>query len=548
MKKNSKILLSCGISACMLSGLFATPTSTATKNIFKTVGDKYMDVLRFSEVSFDNLFTTLNISSSYLSGGAAWNVGDLYMAAQYEGNFLGGTVTDNTTVTTVQKEGSGTEAGTVAVIDKTKTETKTFAENYNSNTFRYFIGIGDLGIRSGFNVYGQGSWNNGTGDVTYEETGDINDQRTVSRTKYRKSTRSYAPYCYVGLPINIGDTEIAMQTGLYYRFSTNKESTNTKTYTWYNNEMGKDPVKNTTTVSNNSYMFIEPYIKLEAFDAGFSYEPYTYIYNKGFKGADGKRIGTVGYTSATSTSSKTDDASGIVTNTKATSLDYQKSRYSLYNYFNVWYGKTKDLNEKLSLGFKASSQITLNLTSSDADYKAHNATTVTEYNYENAVESAKNGNPVTKVVETTSNPSWGKVKTTYVGVSPALNLAAQYALTPAVKLNMGFGVSGANFSHSVNKTVLNSSAAVSTTTKVTTYADGSEVKEKTVNTLTSDTRTETETDKDTFSNLSTSFSAGMSFQVTDSLLIDCSMNAGKNGISDLSTVFNNVTVAGTLKF
>lgn len=548
MKKISKVLLSGGLTVCMMAGLFASPTSLTTGGLFETEADNYLDTLKFSEVEFDNVFTNINISSSSLDAGAAWESGEMYMAAGYSGNLFSALIKDNTDVSTTQKEGTDLNAGSIGVIDKTITE-KRSTSNSGDNRFSFLTNIGNMGIKATMGLALNKTKDNGTGgDISYEEKGDVNGQRTVTRQNNKTLNNSYSPSVEIGLPVNIGEHEVSMKAGLGMYFADNGSKENsTKTYTWYNNEMSRNPVSEVTSVTKNREYGFVPSFYAEAFDAYISYDGSFSFYNQNFKGADGKKIHAMYGSTNTKTYTETTEESGRTAKTKTDDLEYNASYFDQRNDFSIGYKKTKELNEKLSLGFNVLSYFEIYSSTDGSNYKGKYNTSVTEYNYDNAVDEAKTGNYVVKEVTTEESTAWGKEKYVRLVVYPGTSVAAQYAFTPNVKLNMGFSAYF-GYVHSTSKTLLDSSASRTTKTFVTTYKDGTTTTEVSPPDVSSDTRTEKSESENSFSNISTSFSAGLSFLVTENVLLDCTINASKNGIQDITKLFQSITISGTVKF
>ena len=304
MKKISKVLLSSGMAACMMAGLFASPTATSTNNLFATDADKYMDVLEFSDVEFDKLFTDVNVSFSDNVGagaGAAFNAFGLYFGASYMGFGLDGSSTKNTTVITVQKEGTNTSAGTVDVTDKTTTVKKTSDIGSWWQMASILTGIGNIGIKATVQQWGEKKTNNDNGDVTKEEVNEIDAPIDLTKTRNSTDTTRYLPVVEVGLPIELGDDVLNLKAGVGVDIQNNKTYNTVETYKWYNNEKG-DLISTTYTDNNSGSLSINPSVSASIFNASIAYDGEFGLYGKSVKDAAGNKIKTKGYTNTKSNS------------------------------------------------------------------------------------------------------------------------------------------------------------------------------------------------------------------------------------------------------
>ena len=555
MKKISKVLLSSGMAACMMAGLFASPTATSTNNLFATDADKYMDVLEFSDVEFDKLFTDVNVSFGNNEGagaGAAFNAFGLYFGASYMGFGLDGSSTKNTTVTTVQKEGTNTAAGTVDVTDKKTTVEKTSDIGSWWQMASILTGIGNIGIKATVQQWGEKKTNNGSGDVTREEVNEIDAPTALTKTRYSENTTRYLPVVEVGLPIELGDDVLNLKAGVGVDIKNNKTYNTTETYKWYNNEKG-DLVSTSYTDNNTGYLSINPSVSASIFNASIAYDGEFGLYGKSVKDAAGNKIKTKGYTN-TKSNSTTVSADGVKTTTDSTTVSYNPLKSHNKQVVTLGYSNSKELNEKLTVAFGTSAKVVMNFDKNGTSATANSSTkTVTKKDYSNAVANSVPAvylKESTTLTETTDNKV---VSTTDISVIPVVKVAAQYALKPAVKLNFGYAVTGKEtdgvlFNSNVVKTTYKAANSKTVTTTKEIYSDDTVIETKTVDNVTEDTRNESKNVTNTWSQISSTFSTGITFQMTENMTLDSTMNFGKSGLDSFDGIFKNLTIGATVKF
>ncbi len=555
MKKISKVLLSSGMAACMMAGLFASPTATSTNNLFATDADKYMDVLDFSDVEFDKLFTDVNVSFGDNVGagaGAAFNAFGLYFGASYMGFGLDGSSTKNTTVTTVQKEGTNTAAGTVDVTDKTTKVEKTSDIGSWWQMASILTGIGNIGIKATVHQWGEKKTNNGNGDVTKEEVNEIDAPIALTKTRNSTDTTRYLPVVEVGLPIELGDDVLNLKAGVGVDIQNNKTYNTTETYKWYNNEKG-DLISTTYTDNNSGSLSINPSVSASIFNASIAYDGEFGLYGKSVKDAAGNKIKTKGYTNTKSNSTTVSDA-GVKTTTDSTTVSYNPLKSHNKQVVTLGYSNSKELNEKLTVAFGTSAKVVMNFDKNGTSATANSSTkTVTKKDYSNAVANSVPAvylKERTTLTETTDNKV---VSTTDISVIPVVKVAAQYALKPAVKLNFGYAVTGKGtngvlFNSNVVKTTYKAANPKTVTTTKEIYSDDKVIETKTVDYVTEDTRNESKNVTNTWSQISSTFSTGITFQMTENMTLDSTMNFGKTGLDSFDEIFKNLTIGATVKF
>lgn len=559
MKKISKVLLSSGMAACMMAGLFASPTATSTNNLFATDADKYMDVLEFSDVEFDKLFTDVNVSydpvNKGVGAGAAFNAFGLYFGASYTGYGLDGSSTKNTTVSTVQKEGTNTAAGTVDVTDKTTTVKKTSDIGSWWHMASILTGIGNIGIKATIQQQGEKKTDNGNGDVTKEEVNEIDAPKPLTKTRNSTNTTRYIPFVEVGLPIELGDDVLNLKAGVGVDIKNNKTYNTTETYKWYNNEKG-DLISTTYTDNNSGSLSINPSVSASIFNASIAYDGEFGLYGKSVKDAAGNKIKTKGYTNTKSNSTTVSD-DGVKTTTDSTTVSYNPLKSHNKQAVTLGYSNSKELNEKLTVAFGTSAKVVMNFDKNGTSATANSSTkTVTKKDYSNAVANSVPAvylKESTTLTETTDNKV---VSTTDISVIPVVKVAAQYALKPAVKLNFGYAVTGKGtdgvlFNSNVVKTTYKAANPKTVTTTKKIYSDGkvdTVIETKTVDNVSSDTREESKNVTNTLSQISSSFSTGITFQLTENMTLDSTMNFGKSGLDSFDGIFKDLTIGATVKF
>lgn len=562
MKKISKVLLSSGMVACMMAGLFASPTATSTKDLFATDADKYMDVLDFSDVEFDKLFTDVNVSFGNDVGagaGVAFNAFGLYFGASYVGFGLNGSSTKNTTVTTVQKEGTNTAAGTVDVTDKTTTVKKTSDIGTWWQMASILTGIGNIGIKATVQQWGEKKTNNGNGngDVTKEEVNEIDAPIALTKTRNSTDTTRCLPVVEVGLPIELGDDVLNLKAGVGVDIQNNKTYNTTETYKWYNNEKG-DLVKTTYIDNNSGSLSINPSVSASIFNASIAYDGEFGLYGKSVKDAAGNKIKTKGYTNTKSNSTTVSDA-GVKTTTDSTTVSYNPLKSHNKQVVTLGYSNSKELNEKLTVAFGTSAKVVMNFDKAGTIDGTGNANanssnkTVKKYDYSNAVANSVPAVYLKESTTLTEKTDNKVVSTTDISVIPVVKVAAQYALKPAVKLNFGYAVTGKGtngvlFNSNVVKTTYKAANPKTVTTTKDIYSDDTVIETKTVDYVTEDTRNESKNVTNTWSQISSTFSTGITFQMTENMTLDSTMNFGKTGLDSFDGIFKNLTIGATVKF
>ena len=70
----------------------------------------------------------------------------------------------------------------------------------------------------------------------------------------------------------------------------------------------------------------------------------------------------------------------------------------------------------------------------------------------------------------------------------------------------------------------------------------------TVDYVTEDTRNESKNVTNTWSQISSTFSTGITFQMTENMTLDSTMNFGKTGLDSFDRIFKNLTIGATVKF
>lgn len=558
MNKTKKILTA-GITALLMTSVFASPLSDSTFGLFKSDADKYMDVLKFSEVNFDNLFGNINISDATgLSAGAAFTVADLYFGTEYYGKMFRLSNTKNTEVTTTQKEGTGPDAGQTGSVEEEINETLTNSLSDQFNQFSILTGIGNLGIKASFMTSGGKTGNQVKPSLL--ETNDINPPTVISERKNYSSNVNYDTAVETGFPVNIGETELALKTGLGLNVIQDTTKKTLQYYNWYNNQKG-NLIKEFVDLSKAGKIEIKPLLYAGISDWGFHYNGNFGVYANGLKSPEKTKLNAKTYSSLTD-KKITVDEDGTVYTENTISAKYKTVKSDIYNRIGFDYTKSLDLNEKITVGLKASADLVLETMrdGTDNEYLFE----VQSADYTNTVGNNGTVRPVKETRESVSKNDQ-LTTTNIIGINPELSVAAKYRMIPSkVTVNVGFHVvpdsssyTGPNAAKYKNSLfIMNSEKQTGYPVNVTTetikyeYEDGTVITGEAVTNVTERTTSEKLYNSSSFYKLNTSLYCGITFHMTENLDFDCIINANeisKTGISDLKGLFQ-MNMAATFRF
>lgn len=497
-----------------------------------------MDVLKFSTVEFEKLFLNINTSSTNLNGGAAWNLSDsLYMGTEILWRLFQGQNSNRTDINTVQKEGTGLEAGTVGQTDKTIKNIKGSTLYSNDNRISVLTGIGDIGIKFSYTQVGGFTNNNGNdGDISYYSSSPDGSQRTVNRITKKNQNTSYKPSVEAGIPLG----NITLKAGLGSNIFISKDNTNTKSFLWYNNEMG-DLITETNVGFNNTHIILLPSFMISVFDFTVDYSGNYFLRGKTSTDLFGNKIKTMDYSVIADDVRKATNLNGTVSTTKVKDIEYYDKNVDNSQDIKVTYKKTLDLNDQLNVGLK--SDVNTNISYTALSNINQHKTKHETFDYTNSIPSQTSGVYIKERKTTEDVPSTELTKEFNINVTPSVSLGAHYAINDAVHFNLGFNVTGNVFSFN-NKTVtVSTNNAVSKKTVETTYNDVS--KQTTVEyvNVTSDTKDEYSETTNTFNFISTSVSCGFTFDLTQNMKLDTAFTWV--GTTNLNNI--NARVAATVK-
>ena len=226
MKKNEKSFgkkLIAG--SVLLVGLstvaFAGPVGTGTANFFSSDADNIMSTTGWSSVELDKALVSAVYSASGLNITAGTKIGDIVIAANYEGNIFAdkNTSTAKDTVTNI------TDAKSDTVI-KTQ-DVKTYVNNGETKTFNnkptVLLGFGMFGVKVGVGFTNSDydgtlgtDFNAATDSVTTITDNAGNVYTTVSTTYNKKGyvkDDHYIPEVEVGTSLAVGDISITPVVG-----------------------------------------------------------------------------------------------------------------------------------------------------------------------------------------------------------------------------------------------------------------------------------------------------------------------------------------------
>ena len=222
-------------------------TNTATKGVFKTDVDNYMDVNTWGGVQPEKIFAFTNFYSSSLNLGAAKSFGNFYLGAYFSGNIPRiQTYQNKTDDYTVDVSTSGYSSTTVPTGLSTLATGVTFPTltyDIKSLNFSLLFGFGNIGIKAGLYYYP----NNLSAKVNYTDasTDDI---------AYNWTSDEIEPFLRFGYT-----TELAGKSFMV----------NASASFWFNQQKTEITQGSTTTIYNGSNSY-----NVLSFTAGATYEFY----------------------------------------------------------------------------------------------------------------------------------------------------------------------------------------------------------------------------------------------------------------------------------
>jgi len=533
MKKLTKIAVFASMTA-MASTAFASPLSTATKDLFTSEADDIQNVNEFSNVKFEKYIASINLKSDTIDVCGAFKVGGIYFSPWYNGHIVAQNTTSSDSLTTTDTvDGNGNITSSTDI----DTKSKSGIDNLNS-TFNLLMGFGNVGVKLGYSNLGtsvnKGSYydyavatstettvkdDNGNvvykNSIIYDEDGEngtkVNTPSVIAGTVFALEKMTLKPFA--GFTAKISN---AVNKGSYTTSQTPSVGTTTTTYTV---DRENKTIALTPTIGTG--IELKPTAKGFKHSFSFAYTPTFNVYSTNGEGDSS-------YFTNTKTYSKTAD--GTVTTSDRDSgnvYEYDSSNsHKIALGWNVEYEAAENLVLKAGFNPKIS-----------FDFDKYSTRKITK---QNDVTSYTDG---TKDVTNTYTEGQKTENDNYnFGLKQTLAGGLQYHVIPS-KLDFNFGalVTLPTLSYSDIKT---NKTSPSTTTTKTTSRDGavSETKNVTNNgTSSSDTQTAL------WDSVSAAVSLGLTWFINENMNIDTALDMGIDGSSD--SIFNNSLYIGcTLKF
>ena len=471
----------------------ASPTNDATAGLAATEADQFMNVLDWSNVKFDKVFTYMSfqqkqtpstppVDEKVIDLGAAFKAGPVYIGSWYKGKlgFL------DTKRENKEKLKLTLNADKDKIINQETTKTSTLTRSHNADhNAVMLLGFGNIGINFGYARSGEnasGLYYNGASVPNVVET-NSNDPNTIDKTEYSPKGYSNAakhiPFVGFGMNLEVGKLTLSPKASL--QVLVNQDSnyglrTITKKFATENS--------NTQNVLAKGHGYVgimgKAGVGLGLNDALNSSFEFTYdfdarIFDKTYTDLDKKKHKVRGeYTITTDEIKKEYNVGNLGLDKETRTFQSNVTGKSFFdNTLTVSYKMQKNLTDRLSLfagvelpfGVKVETQI---------DNKGENRTFTTT-KYIDPSQSYKN-NTKEEVIKEAEK----KTNTTTITIDPKLQAAVSYAAVPnRLFLNMGTNIKLFNGKYSavITKTSWNSN--VKTTTTTTKYESGYKPEEKT---------------------------------------------------------------------
>ena len=533
--KKSLLLLLC--TAFLIASLFseeiATPTSktsTASAGIFSTDVDNFMSVHGFSEINDSFLFLSLENSDPQVGYGKVFNFG--YLGFYYDGYM-------------VDHNGAlKTEVVTDPILDsdfnrlgEIVTTTTTYSDGSDTtdegNTGSILFGLGTLGIQLAFKQetaqedYEYNSIFFYSTDKEYSECQYDADGNLIYKTYDSNDGENFSgslkPALTVGTVIETDSLTIKPKLNVSFDFFRSNGTGSEKAYKTSlgtgNTVEGIDDIiaydsRATEWNSNRNILdaIVASDIELKnGITVGVSYGLNKPFYSNTYTGTGGSEK-TVNGTAQSYSETQYDFTTDGVTAVSET-YDYNYTEFSqIMHNIDLSVSTSKDLSERFTVGGKL--KVGTEIYSRDRKYVSGYQILLTSTDNNDSTSTNNYTNETTYESAATVNEN------SYLMITPVLNLGMQYELIPS-KLTLNAGVVY-SLPQYTNKTTTSYIEGHSTTYIENTNSDG------TVDTTYSaagveGTRTGTETKELNWDAFEYSVSAGMSFALTESAVLDLLM-------------------------
>lgn len=465
-----------------------SPTNIATRGLVSTEADQFMNVLDWSQVKFDKVFTYAGFKQritapdeNLINLGAAFKAGPVYIGSWYQGKL--GEITGKKNKTEKLTLELNPPDNTKINNKKIETDTSKNTDHSAEHNLTALVGFGNIGINLGYARTGQnksGTYYNAA-IATNTNTENSNDPHTINNKK-EYSDKGFVNAARHGTLVGFGMNIALGKMTLSPKASLNVDVVQDSHYgleTVTNKTGAQETVTKTVKAKGDGFVKIggKAGVGLSLGDAFNSTFDFTYdfdarIFNKVYTDLDKKKHKVKGMYDVTKDEHKVERHNGIETRT--ITMDTTEKTF-LKNTITVDYKMQKDLTDRVSLF--AGAKLPLYV---EADIKVEttgNSWSLTTTTPINPSDSHK------KEIkeEIVKNPS-KKTNKTKIVINPEITAAVSYAAVPnRLFLNLGtkiapFGKDG--YSTTITKTTWNS--AVKETTTITTYPNKYKPDTKTV--------------------------------------------------------------------
>lgn len=531
----------------MCLGSWASPTSVATAGIFETDADNYTSVHDYSTVKFDKgfVFTGLSNNTS-IDLGFATTISGIYIGAWYNGNIINSfSGSDKVTETTTPNVEDGLVTFT-SVNNTNKLSKVLDGQDFNTGVI---VGLAGMGFQASFSGYEDAR--RGTLDPA-DLIAKVSSVNTVDTTGYSKTTtydpkgyylkRDMTPEIGWGMNMNLGSIALKPYAGLGVRIYNEKafaskiveESLGESTLTY--------PQSTDTKTVNRSELVFMPKLGAEAVfengsSASVSYGIAPYWYTSSYTDAEDASVKVKGYVDNYTTNHTVTETANAITTEDVTSLSTSE-RWRLNQGLNLGYKIAKALGERVSVGAAANVYMGFN-----SDKVTDKKTTTTVTNYDSKGPDLTSDIVTTKIVTDEDSIT----NTTIFSASPYLNAGITFAAVPnKLSVNFGYDVVFPSFT-STKETELKPSAGKKTEE---TVVDGNG------NTISSDVaidtsaRTESQTITTSWTTVSSTFTAGLCWDITENVKLDTIMTIPLTPLkpSVMDILDSKLTMAVSVKF
>ena len=533
------------LSICMCLGSWASPTSEATAGIFETDADNYTSVHDYSTVKFDKGFVFTGLSSTTsIDLGFATNISGIYIGAWYNGNILNSfTGTDTVATTTTPNVEDGVVTFT-SVNNTNKLSKVLNGQNFNTGVI---VGLAGMGFQASFSGYEYAT--RGTLDPADLLTAKDSSVNTVDTTGYAKTitydpkgynmTRNMTPFIGWGMNMQLGSIALKPYAGLGVSIYSNKayasvtveESLGESTLTY--------PQSTTTKTINQSYVAFTPCLEAEAFfengsSASAYYSIAPYLYTGSYTDAEDASVKVKGYVDNYTTNHTVIETANAITTVDVTSLSTSE-RWQLNQSLDLGYKITKALGERVSVGAAADVSIGFDINKVTSKSTFTVVTDVDDRGPDLADDSVN-------TITTTSADSI--MNTTRFSAFPSLKAGLTFAAVPnKLSVNFGYGVVFPSFT---STKVTELSPSVGAKTETTTVDGNGDTTYSNVS-VTTPARTESQTITTNWTTVSSTFTAGLCWDITENVKLDTIMTIPLTS-SVMGILNSNLTMAVSVKF